>query len=285
MSKTGKKVIDIVNERIMAQLAISLMAGEPAPWQKPWITVPKQSVGGHKYNGINRVLLSWDDEDFYVPAGYLKRHGGTKKEGAEERLVIYWNIMTKEVENKNGKKEEQSIPYMKYYLVYRLKDVDGIEKPEVEGEKNNKSYNSVEDFIKATGITIKHGGSKAFYSPSSDEITIPDISRFENSDRYYETLLHEIAHATAHENRLDRKNPDTPKDYAREELIAEIASSYLCYTFGVDVTKYSAQYIQNWMKKIEGDQQLLVYASKRAESILEYFGFVEPKKYKKEKAS
>ncbi len=89
MGKTGKKVIDIVNERIMAQLAMSLMSGESAPWQKPWVTIPKQSVGGHKYTGINRLMVAWDDEDFYVPAGYLRKNGGTKKEGAEDRLIIF----------------------------------------------------------------------------------------------------------------------------------------------------------------------------------------------------
>lgn len=285
MSDTKKRVVDIVNERIMAQLAISLMSNEPAPWQKPWIVVPKQSINGHHYRGVNRVLLSWDDEDFYISANQIGRKGGKTIEGAESRLVIYWNTFKKEIINSHGEKEEQEKPFMRYYLVYRLKDVEGIERPVIEGEKENTPYNTVEDFVKSTGITIKHGGSKAFYSPSTDEIIMPELSRFENSDRYYETLLHEIAHATAHENRLNRKlDPDNSKNYAREELIAEIASSYMCYSFGIDVTKYSAQYIQNWMQKIEGDKQLITYASGKAEKILQYFRFTEEPKYK-QKAS
>lgn len=284
MSK--KQVVDIVNDRIMAQLAISLMKGEPAPWQKPWITVPKQSIGGHHYRGINRVLLSWDDEDIYISAKQIGKKGGKTIEGAESRLVVFWNTFKKEVENRNGEIEEQEIPFMRYYLVYRLKDVEGIDRPSIDGEKENKRFDNIESFIESTGITIKHGGSKAFYSPSTDEITIPDISRFSNSDRYYETLLHEIAHATSHESRLNRKIGDNPKDYAREELLAEIASSYMCYTFGIDVTKFSAQYIQHWMQKIEGDKQLITFASGRAEKVLQFLNLVETPEYKKkEKAS
>src|SRR3546814_14482977 len=47
--------------------------------------------------------------------------------------------------------------------------------------------------------------------------------------------LHELTHATGHAKRLNRDltNSFGSKDYAREELIAEMGSAFLCAALGI----------------------------------------------------
>ena len=45
-----------------------------------------------------------------------------------------------------------------------------------------------EAFFTATGIDTRHGGNKAFYSPSQDFIQRPPYASFENREYYYAKL-------------------------------------------------------------------------------------------------
>src|SRR5690606_36532744 len=62
----------------------------------------------------------------------------------------------------------------------------------------------VENLVKNTGAHIDHvRGDRAFYSPLSDNIRMPERTQFKTSDRYYSTLLHELGHWTGHKVRLN----------------------------------------------------------------------------------
>ena len=51
------------------------------------------------------------------------------------------------------------------------------------------------------------------------------------TEEFYSTLFHEMIQSTGHSSRLNRIHPqkkrDERKDYAREELVAEIGPSFL----------------------------------------------------------
>jgi len=52
---------------------------------------------------------------------------------------------------------------------------------------------------------IIHGGNRAYYRPSTDEVGMPKHEQFKTEGDYYLTLFHELAHSTMHVTRLDRK--------------------------------------------------------------------------------
>ena len=68
-----------------------------------------------------------------------------------------------------------------------------------------------EAFVAKTGAPITHGGSRAFYRPSTDSIQLPPREAFIGSptstaaEAYYSTLLHELTHYTSHESRCNRQ--------------------------------------------------------------------------------
>jgi antirestriction protein ArdC len=72
--------------------------------------------------------------------------------------------------------------------------------------------------------------------PSRDFISMPAFEAVKAADQFYGTIFHELTHWTAHKTRLDRdlKNRFGSRNYAAEELIAELGAAFLCAEFGFD---------------------------------------------------
>ena len=65
----------------------------------------------------------------------------------------------------------------------------------------------------------------ACYRSRSDEVLLPRREQFDEPVGFYQTALHELAHATEHESRLDRhldENRFGSARYIREELVTEV---------------------------------------------------------------
>jgi antirestriction protein ArdC len=124
---------------------------------------------------------------------------------------------------------------------------------------------------------IKHGMNMAAYSPVSDVVNMPDRVRFKSEDHYHATLFHELVHSTGHEKRLKRasimeRNGYGSNPYAKEELIAEMGSAFLCgYAGIVDRTiDSSAAYLEGWLKQLREDKTLIVHAAAQAQKAADF---------------
>jgi antirestriction protein ArdC len=93
-----------------------------------------------------------------------------------------------------------------------------------------------DDFLRSTGADIREGHGEAYYVPSPDFISMPAFEAFKDADHFYNVAFHEVTHWTAHKSRLDRdlKNRFASRNYAAEELIAELGAAFLCAEFGFD---------------------------------------------------
>lgn len=104
---------------------------------------------------------------------------------------------------------------------------------------------------------------QAFYRPSTDTIVLPMKEQFKlgktpeevyhDGMEYYSTALHEMAHSTGHESRLDRKFGGQGTDnYAHEELIAEMTSALVGSTMGFDrkILENNANYLSGWLSRL-----------------------------------
>ena len=80
-----------------------------------------------------------------------------------------------------------------------------------------------------SGAVIREAGEKAFYRPSTDEIYLPERTRFASEIEFYSVALHELTHWTGAKHRLARDfaNRFGTEAYAFEELIAELGSAFL----------------------------------------------------------
>jgi antirestriction protein ArdC len=102
---------------------------------------------------------------------------------------------------------------------------------------------------------IQHAGSKAFYSPTTDRITLPPRELFASAEEYYATALHETVHSTGSEKRLAREGireaaPFGSAVYSKEELTAEMGAAYICAEAGIStvVIENQAAYVAGWLK-------------------------------------
>jgi antirestriction protein ArdC len=84
----------------------------------------------------------------------------------------------------------------------------------------------VETFFAATGANVVHGGSRACYVPSTDNIHKPCIDFF----GMQRARADKTCHWTRHPSRLDRelgRKRFGDEGYAMEELVAELGSTFL----------------------------------------------------------
>ena len=90
------------------------------------------------------------------------------------------------------------------------------------------------------------------------------------------------AHWTKHPSRLDRsfgRKRFGDEGYAQEELVAELASAFLCADLGItpEVREDHAAYIANWLTVLKNDSRAIFTAASHAQRAVEFLhGFRGP---------
>lgn len=272
--KSNKPRID-VHQDVTDRIVAALEAGT-RPWEKSWngssFAGSPLRATGQAYQGINVILLwlagrsqqSWFT---YKQAEALK--GQVRKGEKGTRIVFFKPLKIKD----KATGDDKIIPLLKYYTVFNAEQIDGLpdkfyaEKIEATSNPDSR-IDAIEDFIAATGAEIAHGGGRAFYQPGTDSIQLPSFEDFHTGEAYYATALHELAHWTGAKSRLDRdlRNSFGTKDYAREELVAELTAAFLCATLGISAEPRDdhAEYLASWLKVLKEDKRAIFKASTAA---------------------
>jgi antirestriction protein ArdC len=271
-----------VTDRIVA----SLEAGVP-PWVKPWSgdpdPLPLNASTRRPYRGVNVLLLQL--ESFargYPRNGWLTFReatelGGHVRKGEHGSTVVFFKMH--EVPSDSAAADQAAtrrIPMLRAYTVFNVAQVEGLP-AELEQPAAPPAWSprdEAETLLKASGATIRHGGSRAYYSPSEDLIQLPEPGLFEGQGSYYATALHETIHATGHEKRCNRQLGKRFGDdaYAMEELIAEIGSAFLCAHCRIDGRLQHESYIASWLKALRNDKRAVFTAAAKAQQAADFLG-------------
>ena len=190
-----------------------------------------------------------------------------------------YNAMSKEERDKYSVR-----PYPKVYHVFNI-DQTNL------SEVNKKKYDAIVARFKAPDEEVKDSkgmyindaldrmfkekawhcdirynkpSSRAFYVPSQDFIVLPMKEQFNTGKtaeevyrdgmEYYSTALHEMAHSTGHESRLNRQfGAKRTEGYAHEELIAEMTAALVGSTMGFDkkILENNANYLKGWLENLK----------------------------------
>ncbi|WP_045391704.1 ArdC family protein [Vibrio rotiferianus] len=245
------------------------------PWTCPWDVscgsgIPVNYLTKEPYKGMN-ILLLWSkamekkySSNCWLGFGQAKKLGGHVRLGEKGTHITFYSMVEKDAENEEGK---EVFPIMKTHTVFNLDQIEGIDVETVDVPNEPLSrIESADRFIEATGAVIEHRGENAFYSPSSDVIVLPDTRRFSCADDLYATSFHEIVHWTSHKSRLDRKLKGKfgDKDYAFEELVAELGSAFLTAEFGISGDVQHESYIADWLSVLKNDKRFIFKAASLA---------------------
>jgi antirestriction protein ArdC len=97
-------------------------------------------------------------------------------------------------------------------------------------------------------------------------------SAFKGVDHFYNVAFHELTHWTAHKSRLDRnlKNRSDSRNYAAEELIAELGAAFLCAEFAFEGDVRNSGYIGPWVELLKADKRAFFTACSQASKAAEY---------------
>ena len=189
--------------------------------------------------------------------------------------------------NAMSKEERDKFSVRPYPKVYHVFNIDQTNLSEV----NKKKYDAIVARFKAPDEEVKDSkgmyindaldrmfkekawhcdirynkpSSRTFYVPSQDFIVLPMKEQFNigktaeevyrDGMEYYSTALHEMAHSTGHESRLNRQfGAKRTEGYAHEELIAEMTAALVGSTMGFDkkILENNANYLKGWLENLK----------------------------------
>ena len=286
-----------VYSRVTDKIIADLERGN-LTWLQPWQAGHKAGpisrplrAGGIPYRGVN-ILMLWAaamEKGYSCPLWLTYKQaaelGGQVRKGEKGSLVVYANRITKTGTDDTGADVEIEIPFMKGYTVFNAEQIDGLPAhfyATVQPLNNQlERLDAVERFFGNTGATIKHGGSRAFYSPSLDFVQMPELATFRDAESYYATRAHEMVHWTRHESRLNRdfgRKRFGDAGYAIEELVAEIGAAFLCADLAItpETRDDHAAYIASWLKVLKDDKRAIFTAASHAQKAADYLNGLQP---------
>ena len=238
----------------------------------------------------------------YMTFLQIQKENARINKGAEAMPVIYWDVSIKDANGKrvdrddyrNMSKEEQDrctvLPFMKAYHVFNMdqtnlaevnkekydKMVEQFKAPEMRDAKGMYENKALDRLFEkqewVCPIQYDKVSANAYYSPSRDIIVVPKKEQFnigkdkdeiyKDGMEYYSSALHEMAHSTGTEKRLNRVKGDRFGDpkYAKEELVAELTAANTGYALGFDkrILDNNAAYLDGWISVLKENPKFIV---------------------------
>src|SRR5579863_5189110 len=289
-ARTGRDRTGLYQE-ITDKIIAELEAGR-VPWVQPWgtaaakasLAMPKNAATRRRYSGVN-VLILWAaaiDRGFSAQSWLTFRQalglGGHVRKGEKGTTVVYADRFTPDEERRRAERDGDEpfvIPFLKRFTVFSTDQCENL--PEElttapEPVPEGLVLPQVEALIAATGADFRIGGERAFYSPDHDFIQVPRPDAYFEPINWHRTALHELGHWVGHASRLGRdlSGGFGSALYAKEELIAEMTSAFVCASLGIVPTVRHADYIGSWLEVLREDDRAIVRAASAASKAADY---------------
>lgn len=283
-------------EEKLCTALVELLEAGVNPWRKDWQSVAQQGqhrnlITGQPYRGSNPAVLEmWSAcRGFSLPlwlgAGQAKAKGWWPRKGSKGCYVLRPQLNKRELEDENGQpllgpdgqpsvaawvsykpacvfnvadlqgKDEEAQASLDAAIAAALGDV--VQRPEPE------RMAAAEQVLGSWPVETVWAGDRACYSPSADRITMPSRKQFGSAAGLYATWAHEQAHSTGHGKRLARSMGGSfgSKEYAREELVAELAAFLICNRLEIpSATENHAAYLGHWAGVLKEGHKVLFKA-------------------------
>ena len=279
---------------IVTEKIINLLEQGIVPWRRPWSAtgLPCNLVSKKPYRGVNLLLLSATKymSPLWLTMKQANELGGSVRKGERSQIVVFWKVdqiakaeteTDPEKDTAGGKSRPRVV--LRYYRLFNLEQ---CELPQAVLDKLPKVETHQHDPIEAAeriiaGMPnppeIQYAGSKAYYSPMTDRITLPPRELFISAEEFSATKIHECIHSTGSPTRLNRESIAEAAQfgsptYVAEELVAEMGAAFLCAEAGISpaVVENQAAYIQGWLGTIRSDKRLVIMAAAQAQKAADF---------------
>lgn len=274
----------------LAEDIINQIKAGVANWEMPWhqgIQEAMNPVTHQLYTGYNATVL-WQaarqrnfKSNQWATLRQWRKIKGMVRRGAKG-VALYRPLTHKKMVE--GKIREYIYAYKRYH-VFNDEEINNVNlaHPSLFDDIKPDSLQFIaisEHVADSSGAIIKHGETKAYYSPAFDFIGMPEFHSFfptnfaNRSENYYATLMHELIHWTKGIGRTPRQDNfnEHQFDYAHEELVAELGASILCTRLNglVAPREDHAAYIQSWLAVLENDFEYFYQAMQLAQKAADW---------------
>ena len=307
--KNFKKLPIQLSEKLVAEIkeGNSLFQKPVKENGKPAFVTPINPVTGKGYSAMNALIMGMKryDDPRWLSAEAARYAGNWVKKDEKGTLIEFPKtkdiqaIRTAEgarIKDEAGvtqtktvtfDKPQQAKPFL--FNGEQLKDMPPLE--EFLAKQNEAQTLSPTEraakLIEDSKAVIIHGGQEAYYDKQRDAIFMPEPEHFENETKYLQAAIHQLAHWSGHESRLNRpmEGKFGSLDYAREEMRAAIAGILIggelkiSHNFG-----QQAAYMNNFAKILKDEPFEIAKASRDAQKIANLLLGVSQKREQKQGA-
>ncbi len=275
----------------MTRTILSELEAGRFPWVQPWGSVatagpglPRNALTARRYSGVN-VLLLWGaaisggfPSQSWLTFRQALQAGGCVRKGERGTTVVYADRFTPETEKERAREtgeEARAVPFLKKFVLFNVVQCEGLRDGLAADPvplPEREIVPVAEALIEATGADFRIGGARAFYVPSADFIQVPPQPAFHEQINYYRTCFHELGHWSGARHRLNRdlSGGFGSKSYAREELVAEVSSAFVCASLGIVPTVRHADYIASWIEVLKEDNRAIFRAASQASKAADF---------------
>ena len=283
------------HQELTNRLIETMEASEATNWEKPWFTcceLPFNPVTGTRYKGVNAVSLmtaGFNEPRFLTFKGVqeLSAKEGIPmhvKKGAKgfpvfKAMQVTYADQAQGQDEENAKGDTRTFWKMVYAgTVFNASQIEGMT-PYVVRERTFEPHEELDTLSKAlqarTGLEIVHSEQgRAYYSPSSHKVHMPNVELFKDKNAYGDTLLHELGHSTGPELKRDLSGMFGSASYAKEEFVAELTSIFMSAALAIPHSAQShenhAAYMKSWLAALKGDKNYIFQAASQASKATEF---------------
>jgi len=292
MSKNFKPLPVQLSDKLVAEIkeGDSLFQKPIKENGMPAFVTPINPITGKGYSAMNALILGMQrhDDPRWLSAD-AARYAGTWVKKDEKGTHIEFPkksdiqaIRTADgqrIKDEAGVTQTRTVEFEKpqqghasLFNGSQLKDIEPLEEflaKQGEGQTLSPLERAAK-LIEDSKAVIIHGGQEAYYDKVRDAIFMPEPEQFENETKYYQAAIHQLAHWTGHESRLNRpmEGKFASMDYAREEMRAAIAAILIGgelkigHHFG-----QQASYMNSFAKILKDEPFEIAKASRDAQKI------------------
>ena len=236
-------------------------AGEPA--------IPRNAITGRRYTGGNGLYLASRGQDRgftdnrWVSKKQVRENGGKLARGAGGERILY--------RDDSGKR-----PVWRTTTVYNVEQTRGLKLDRRPPRAEWHAHRAADAVIARSAVPINESpGDLGYYVRNEDRIVIPERGRFSSADTYYNTAFRHMAHASGHENRMNRETFREAHSegldgeaHGREQLRVEIATMTTTQRVGVGYQPADSEaYKDLWVKALKADPREIHRAAAEADRI------------------
>lgn len=234
-----------------------------------------RDLGAHPKKGEKSIpIFKWGLSIYNRETGKkatLKEYDSLPKEERDEKYKVIpylkifneWNIEQTNLEEVNKEKYDA---LLSKFEAKEIKDDNGMySNAAIDQMLASQSWVCPVEYTQQNPSALYNKTRDVIIVPRKDQFNISDTPEeiYKDGEEYYSSLIHEMAHSTGHESRLNRLSPDGKfggDEYAKEELVAELTAAMVGSALGFDsrIRDNNTAYLKSWMSALKKEPKFLL---------------------------